>query len=41
MILLKNDRDDNPIAIDTSMEIQLAKWSPSSGSILALAGYIN
>jgi WD repeat-containing protein 35 len=38
LILMRNDRDDNPLAIDTSLEISAVKWSPAGGSVLAVAG---
>lgn len=37
---MRNDRDDNPMAIETSMTIQLVKWSPAGGAILAAGGFI-
>lgn len=37
MILMKNDKDDDPIAVDTSMILSKIKWNPS-GTIIAVAG---
>ena len=37
MILMKNDKDDDPIAVDTSMVLSKIKWNPS-GTIIAVAG---
>ena len=37
MILMKNDKDDDPIAVETSMILSKIKWNPS-GTIIAVAG---
>lgn len=37
MILMKNDKDDDPIAVDTSMIMNKIKWNPT-GTIMAVAG---
>lgn len=37
LILMKNDKDDDPIAVDTSMVLSKVKWNPS-GTIVAVAG---
>lgn len=37
LILMKNDKDDDPIAVDTSMILTKIKWNPS-GTIIAVAG---
>jgi WD repeat-containing protein 35 len=37
MILMKNDKDDDPIAVDTSMILSKIKWNPA-GTIIAVAG---
>lgn len=37
IILMKNDKDDDPIAVDTSMQLSKIKWNPS-GTLLAAAG---
>jgi hypothetical protein len=34
---MKNDKDDDPIAVDTSMVLSKIKWNPS-GTIIAVAG---
>jgi hypothetical protein len=34
---MKNDKDDDPIAVDTSMALTKVKWNPT-GTILAAAG---
>lgn len=40
IILLKNDKDDDPIAIDATMKILKAKWNPP-GTIIVVAGSSN
>lgn len=37
LILMKNDKDDDPIAVDTSMVLSKVKWNPT-GTIIAVAG---
>jgi len=37
MILMRNDKDDDPIAVDTSMILSKVSWNPT-GTILAVAG---
>ena len=37
LILMKNDKDDDPIAVDTSMLLTKIKWNPS-GTTIAVAG---
>lgn len=37
LILMKNDKDDDPIAVDTSMVLSKVKWNPT-GTIVAVAG---
>jgi WD repeat-containing protein 35 len=37
LILMKNDKDDDPIAVDTSMVLSKLKWNPS-GTMIAVAG---
>lgn len=37
MILMRNDKDDDPIAVDTSMILSKVKWNPT-GTIIAVAG---
>jgi hypothetical protein len=37
MILLKSDKDDDPIAVDTTMILSKIKWNPT-GTIIAVAG---
>lgn len=34
---MRNDKDDIPTLIDTSMKIACARWNPN-GTILALSG---
>lgn len=34
---MKNDKDDMPTLIDTSLKIASAKWNPN-GTILAISG---
>lgn len=40
IILLKNDKDDDPTAIDATMQIYKVKWNPS-GTIIVVAGSSN
>lgn len=37
LILMRNDKDEDPIAVDTSMVLNRIKWNPS-GTMLAIAG---
>lgn len=37
IILLRNEKDDDPIAVDTSMQLSKIKWNPT-GNLLAAAG---
>lgn len=37
MVLMRNDKDDDPIAVDTSMILSKVKWNPA-GTIIAVAG---
>jgi len=37
LILMKNDKDEDPIAVDTSMILNKVKWNPT-GTMLAVAG---
>ena len=37
LILMKNDKDEDPIAVDTSMILTKVKWNPT-GTMLAVAG---
>lgn len=37
LILMKNDKDDDPVAVDTSMILSKIKWNPA-GTIIAVAG---
>jgi hypothetical protein len=34
---MKNDKDEDPIAVDTSMLLTKIKWNPN-GTMLAVAG---
>jgi hypothetical protein len=34
---MKNDKDDDPIAVDTSMILSKVAWNPS-GTIIAVSG---
>jgi hypothetical protein len=37
MILMKSDKDDDPIAVDTTMILNKIKWNPT-GTMIAVAG---
>jgi WD repeat-containing protein 35 len=37
LILMKNDKDEDPIAVDTSMLLTKVKWNPT-GTMIAVAG---
>ena len=37
LIMMKNNKDDDPIAVDTSMALSKIKWN-TSGTIIAVAG---
>ena len=37
LIMMKNNKDDDPIAVDTSMVLTKIKWNPT-GTIVAVAG---
>lgn len=37
LIMMKNDKDEDPIAVDTSMVLSKIKWNPT-GTIVAVAG---
>ena len=37
LILMKNDKDEDPIAVDTSMVLSRVKWNPT-GTMVAVAG---
>ncbi len=37
---MKNDKDDEPILIDTTMKIACVRWNPA-GSIFAVSGVMN
>ena len=37
LILMRNDKDDDPIAVDTTMILTKVKWNPT-GTIIAVAG---
>ena len=37
LIMMKNDKDDDPVAVDTSMILTKIKWNPN-GTIIAVAG---
>jgi WD repeat-containing protein 35 len=37
LILMKNDKDEDPIAVDTSMILSKVRWNPT-GTMIAVAG---
>ena len=37
LILIKNDKDEDPIAVDTSMLLNKVKWNPG-GTMIAVGG---